>query len=430
MSKMKNRLVIWFARIAFVVGGLLAAIVGLQAYMSRTAPPLHPQPRSAPSVTRPEPPPQWSEAVDRARPIIRASLAEQNLPGLSVAVGVGGDIVWAEGFGWADIETRTPVTPDTRFRIGTASTMLTSAAVGVLLETNRLTLDEAIQTYVPQLPKTPRPVTLRQLMGPVSGAGADSGDERSLLRQRCERPVDALQHVGDREPPVGSTPEQRRSTYGWILVSAAVESAADQPFLTFMRDQIFQPLGMDNTGAESAKTENPERVGEPAEDAPFLTFIRQVILKPLGLGGKTVRPVTGAATIYASGFGYDPLLRYGLHVMPTRNLSCYAGSMAFFSTPSDLVRFGLAINDGALLKPATVQVLQTSPRLASGRETTQTVGHDGDLLGGKVVSLMTSLDSGIVVSVTSNASYADTPALALKVAEAFAARSRPPARNE
>jgi serine beta-lactamase-like protein LACTB len=107
--------------------------------MSAAATPLHPQPQSAPSVTQSEPSQRWSRAVDRARQIMRAGLAEQNLPGLSVAVGVGGDIVWAEGFGWADIEKRVPVRPDTRFRIGTASTVLTSAAVGVLLEKDRLT---------------------------------------------------------------------------------------------------------------------------------------------------------------------------------------------------------------------------------------------------------------------------------------------------
>ena len=61
--------------------------------------------------------------------------------------------------------------------------------------------------------------------------------------------------------------------YGWILVSAAIEAAADQPFLTFMREQIFQPLGMNDTGAESS-TENPEHVGEPEEDAPLLTLVR------------------------------------------------------------------------------------------------------------------------------------------------------------
>jgi hypothetical protein len=66
---------------------------------------------------------------------------EQNLPGLSVAMGVAGDIVWAEGFGWADLENRVPVTPDTRLRIGTASKALTSAAVGLLLEKDRLNLD-------------------------------------------------------------------------------------------------------------------------------------------------------------------------------------------------------------------------------------------------------------------------------------------------
>ncbi len=57
-----------------------------------------------------------------------------------MAVGVGGDIVWAEGFGWADVAARVPVTPDKRFRVGTASTVLTSAAVGVLFEKDRLKL--------------------------------------------------------------------------------------------------------------------------------------------------------------------------------------------------------------------------------------------------------------------------------------------------
>jgi serine beta-lactamase-like protein LACTB, mitochondrial len=61
--------------------------------------------------------------------------------------------------------------------MGTASTALTSAAVGVLLEKDRVKLDEEIQAYVPQFPKKPWPVTLRQLMGNVSGVGI-AGDER------------------------------------------------------------------------------------------------------------------------------------------------------------------------------------------------------------------------------------------------------------
>jgi hypothetical protein len=99
-----------------------------------------------------------------------------------------------------------------------------------------------------------------------------------------------------------------------------------------------------------------------------------------------------------------------VHVMQPRNLSCYAGSMAFFSTPSDLVRFALAIDSGRLLQPATVQSLPTSP---SAR-------RDGELLGHKVMSLTAVREEGIVVAVMSNSSYAETSALAGTVAEAFA----------
>jgi CubicO group peptidase (beta-lactamase class C family) len=117
--------------------------------------------------------------------------------------------------------------------------------------------------------------------------------------------------------------------------------------------------------------------------------------------------------------------------------SCYSGSSGFVSTPSDLVRFGLAVRNGRLLQPSTVAALQAPRRLTSGEETgyglgwdletaeiggkpARMVGHDGDALGGNVSSLWTFPDSGIVVAVTSNISYADTPALAVKIAQAFA----------
>ena len=137
--------------------------------------------------------------------------------------------------------------------------------------------------------------------------------------------------------------------------------------------------------------------------------------------------------------------------------SCYAGSSAFLSTPSDLVRFAMAIDShprqgsgaqgGRLLQPATVQLLQTSQRLPSGEETgyglgwdlesvalagkpTRLVGHDGTSLGGMVASFMTFPEYGVVVSVTSNISYADTYSLAVKIAQAFAERGKIPARNQ
>ena len=370
-------------RVLLTIVALLALIAALPAYMFATATPVHPEPQKAPSALQSQPSAQWSDAVNRAQQIARAALSKQNLPGLSAAVGIDGDIVWAEGFGWADLKQGVPVTPATRFRIGTASTALTSAAVGLLGEEGRLNADDEIRTYVPQVPQTQSPVTVRQLMERGDGGSSSRGDDGALARQRCERPVDAL---------LDATGDAR---YGWIQVSAAIEAAAGQPFLTFMHERVFQPRGMNDTGAESAKEENPEDIGGPGEDPPFLTLLHDLILEPLLKRGTkpSVAPEkwTQPATIYAPGWGPKRVLRYGLHAQHPRNLSCYAGAMAFYSTPSDLVRFSL------------------------GRDTRN---HDGELRGARVVSLLTSRERGIVVAVTSN-SDADTSALARNVAEVF-----------
>ena len=316
-----------------------------------------------------------------------------------MAVGAGSDIVWAEGFGWADLENGVKVGPDTRFRIGTASTALTSAAAGLLLEKGRLKLDDEIQTYVPAFPRKQWPVTVRQLMGHLAGVRNDGGDEGPLFSTHCQRPVEALQAFAERPLLFEPGTRYRYSSYGWILVSTAVEAAADEPFLTFMRNQIFEPLGMENTRADTSTAASADR-----------------------------------ATSYFPRFASDA--RYGLHLMRPLDYSCYAGASVFVSTPSDLVRFGLAINRGKLLQPATVQLLQASQRLPSGEETgyglgwdletaalageqTRMAGHDGDILGGTVASFMT-FPGGLVVAVTSNISYADTYAVGLKIAEAFA----------
>src|SRR4029450_39555 len=152
---------------------------------SAAATPLHPNPQDVPSVTGATQVRQWAEAVEQARQIVRTHLIEQNVPGLSVAVGAGGEIVWAEGFGWADLEKRVPVAPETRFRIGTTSIALTSAAVGLLLEKNTLVLDDKIQTYAPEIPEKDWPVTLRQLMGHMAGVADDGGEQGPLFQHHC-----------------------------------------------------------------------------------------------------------------------------------------------------------------------------------------------------------------------------------------------------
>jgi CubicO group peptidase (beta-lactamase class C family) len=292
-----------------------------------------------------------------------------------------------------------PVSPKMRFRIGGASMALTSAAVGLLVEKNRLHVDEEIQAHVPAFPEKQWPVTLRQLMAHVGGVRRDEGDEEPLS-ERCERTSDGLRRFADAPLQFEPGTKYRYSTYGWILVSAAVEAAAGEPFASFMHAQIFKPLGMMDTTPESPADPVPDRV-----------------------------------MFYYPRFGGDP--RYGPDPAREGTYSCFAGAGAFLSTPSDLVRFAMAIDGGKLLQPATVKTLQTSQRLASGEDTgyglgwdlesillagqpAAAVGHDGEFFIGGSSSLWAFPDRNLVVAVTTNISFADTASIAAKIADAFA----------
>jgi serine beta-lactamase-like protein LACTB, mitochondrial len=396
-----NRIETWLTLFVGGVGAVLLFVGGLWVYMSAMAKPIHPDARNVSAVSLAAPAPKWNAAVEQARHIARADLAEQNLPGMSIAVGIEGEMVWAEGFGWADIDQKTPVTPETRFRLGTMSIPLTSAAIGLLIDQQRVNLDEKIQTYVPEFPEKKWAVTVRHVMGHTAGIASDGGDEGPLFGSHCDRPVEALQAFADRDLGFEPGTQYRYSRYGFIVMSAAIENAAKDPFLTFMRKEVFEPLGMDDTIADtSLEAVAPDR-----------------------------------STSYFPKFASDP--RYGPDPMRPLDYSCYAGSSVFLSTARDIVRFVNGLNAGKLLKPETIQLLQTSQRLADGKDTgyglgwdvenvtfagkpAVSVGHDGDLLGGIAGTLLTFRDRGLVVVVLSNISYAGTPALALKIADAFA----------
>jgi serine beta-lactamase-like protein LACTB len=400
---MKIRLQTVLGLVVGAVGLLITFILGLWLFMSATATPLHPDPQKVPSITASAPPATWAAAVEQGRQIARAGLIDQNLPGLSVAVGVGSAVVWAEGFGWADLDNQKAVAPDTRFRTGEASKTFTSAAAGLLLEQNKLKLDDEIQTYVPGFPKKQWPLTLRQLMGHVGGLSDDSGDEASL--SPCERTIDGLQLFAEHRLLFEPGTQYRPSSYSWILVSAAVEEAADERFFRFMRSHIFEPLGMAATRPDFAAEQ-----------------------------------IANRATFYHPRFAGDP--RYGPESAREGDHSCYAGASAFLSTPSDLVRFGLAVSSGKLLQPGTVTLLQTPLRLRSGEETgyglgwkvetlplagepARMAGHGtkADFIGGTTY-LMTFPERGIVVAVMSNTAFADTRSIAVKIAGVFAAQGK------
>ena len=290
----RNRLATWAARTALVFGIAIATFAAVLTHAVTVAAPLFAQSQEVPSVVGSPPSPQYAAAVGRARELVRTAVSGRNLPGVSVAVGIGlpsvasakdGIIVWAEGFGWRDAGTQTAVTPSTRFNIGTAASAITAAVA---------------------------------------------------------------------------------------------------------------PLGLKNTGAEAAKEWSPEAIGEEGEDFPLFTILRHVIFQPLGIAPAEY-PLPGERATFYVPRSDDNNPRRGRRLMYMRDLACCANGLAFYSTPSDLVRFASATKSGDL---------------------------NGELAGGMVMSLIHRPDTGIVVAVTSNIAHANTSSLARQVAEVFAQQTR------
>ena len=149
-------------------------------------------------------------------------------------------------------------------------------------------------------------------------------------------------------------------------------------------------LGLADTGTEPAAAWSPGHVGEPEEDFPGFTFIREVIFRPIGLADPA-KPLPGdRATFYVPISGDDP--SRGRRLMAMRDLACCEDLMAFYSTPSDLVRLALAKSSDSF---------------------------DGELAGGTVMSLVTEPNRGIVIVIASNIAYANTAALAQSIRDAF-----------
>jgi CubicO group peptidase (beta-lactamase class C family) len=388
----------WLTALALAAGTLFAAGIGIFTFVRSTwKPPLHPNPLAIPSVQRAPAAARWTDAVKQSEQLTRTALAEGDLPGVSVAVGVDDTVVWAEGFGWADIEAHVPVNSDMRFRIGHASKALTSAAVGLLVERQQLRLNDQIQTYVPSFPRKQWPVTIRELMGHTAGIRHYRGEtEPQTMTGHCETALQGLESFADDPLRFEPGTKYQYSTYGWVLVSAAVEAAAKEPYSAFMRQEVFAPLGMTATTFDAGSAPAPDRA----------TFYEAA-------WNENRRPATPV------------------------DYSCLSGAGAILSTPSDLVRFGLAMAGHTLLTSATIRTLQSPQQLASGEETTYGLGwmldtvplagkptelvyHSGRSLVGGTASLLTFPDRRLVVAVTSNLAYGDARSIGLGIADAFA----------
>lgn len=182
---------------------------------------------------------------------IPAGMAEYNIPGAVVAVVSDGELVYAKGYGYADIETETPVDPEaTLFHVGSITKLFTWTAVMQQVEAGTIDLDADVNRYLKEfsIPETypGKPITMRHLMTHSAGfeetevhfAVAEPADLYSY-RIYCEENIPALVY------PPGTVTSY--SNYGTTLAAVIVEDVTGIPYGEYVQDNILTPLGMTDT---------------------------------------------------------------------------------------------------------------------------------------------------------------------------------------
>ena len=177
---------------------------------------------------------------------------EKEIPGLSVGIVYDQELIWSKGFGYANLEKKTPATPQTIFRIGSITKLFTATMLMQLRDRGELCLDDPITRYLPELKiRNPfsdsRPPTLRQIASHLAGLPREAPlDYWTTLRfPSIDEIIESLEDTELIFAPMSSP---KYSNLGYAIMGAALERIARIPYKQYVFKNILQPLGMNNTG--------------------------------------------------------------------------------------------------------------------------------------------------------------------------------------
>lgn len=299
----------YFSSYCFVVGLLfvnfvLAACQPVQPAVT-TAPPTHAA--SAPTFD-----------VEAGLERVEAYLDEQHEGGDfagAALISRDGEIIWSKAWGMADREQGIPNTAQTIFRVYEMSVQFTAAAILLLEQEGKLSVQDPICIYLDDCPDAWQPITIHHLLSHTSGLGDYFEDSPSEAYKLSREGATVEQIVAlFRDKPLQFKPGERRywSHAGFVLAGQIIERVSGQSYGDFMKEHIFAPLGMTQSG-----------YGDPTEG--------------LALGyhmhGDTTPVPFDVSALYASG--------------------------GIYSTAEDLFRWNEALYNGGLLNDAQVQKMLT-----------------------------------------------------------------------
>jgi D-alanyl-D-alanine carboxypeptidase len=278
--------------------------------------------------------------------IARAALKASGAPSISVAVVKDGQVAYANAFGQARLSPALAAAPTMRYSIGSVSKQITATAMLLLVEQHKLSLDDKVARWFPNLTRA-NEVSIRQLLSMTSGY-QDYWPQDYVMPPMLQ-PVTAAAIVNDwGKKPLDFDPgaKWQYSNTNYVIAGMIIEKVAGMPLVDFLRQHVFTPLHM------SSVFISDEGALGPTDPERYERY---------GLGPPRVAPKEGRGWMFA------------------------AGELAM--TASDLARWDISVIKQSILQPASYHEQQTSLLLKDGRATGYGLGvYVGQLLGHRMIS--------------------------------------------
>src|SRR5437870_7458261 len=185
-----------------------------------------------------------ADLIEKIDKVATDTLARTGVPSASLAIVKDGQVAYVKAYGDARLEPKTPATPEMRYSIGSISKQFTAAAILLLQEQGKLSLDDKVGKFIPSLTRA-NEVTIRQLLSHTSGyqdywpqdyvmpGMLQPVTAQSILDTWARKPLDF-------EPGT----KWQYSNTNYVIAGLIVEKTARMPLLQFLREKVFTPMGM------------------------------------------------------------------------------------------------------------------------------------------------------------------------------------------
>src|SRR2546430_11535727 len=276
-----------------------------------------------------------ADLTDKIDKVATDPLGRTGVPSASIAIVKDGQIAYVKAYGDARLEPRTPASTSMRYSIGSISKQFTAAAILLLQEEGKLSLDDKVAKYTPNLTRA-NEVTIRQLLSHTSGY--QDYWPQDYVMPGMLKPTNAQQIMETwARKPLDFDPGSKwqYSNTNYVIAGVIVEKVARRPLLQFLQQKVFTSLGIKSTFNTD---EGPLGENDPRG---YLRY---------ALGPLRPAPKEGKGWMFA------------------------AGELAM--TAEDLAKWDVSVIDQKILKPASYREMQTDVLLRNGLDTHYGLGVD------------------------------------------------------